>query len=59
MSVKAPGTNAPLHRKEKEALQRREKLIKNYIDQGMTEEKAKEKAQAEMRDNNQGDWRRG
>lgn len=59
MTVRSPGTNAPLHRRTQKALERKEKLIAQYVAEGMTEAEATERAQAEMRDNDKGDWRRG
>jgi hypothetical protein len=59
MTARSPGTNAPLLRRTAQALKRRELLIAQYIAEGMTEDEASERAQAEMRDNDKGDWRRG
>jgi membrane carboxypeptidase/penicillin-binding protein len=59
MTPRAPHTNHPLRRREKRALERRDELIKKYIDEGLTELEAQERAQVEMRDNPKGDWRRG
>ena len=59
MTVKAPGSNSPLHRREERALKRLEVLTAKYVDEGMPEPEAKERALAEMRDNPRGDWRAG
>ena len=57
MTTHAPGSNAPLHNRERKALKRREELTAQYVAEGMTEENAKLRAQNEMRDNARGDWR--
>ncbi len=59
MTARAPGSNAPLHNREKKALKRREELTAKYVAGGMTEEDAKQRAQNEMRDNPRRDWRTG
>lgn len=59
MTTRAPGSNAPLHSRDKKALKRLEELTANYVAEGMTEEDAKQRAQKEMRDNPRGDWRAG
>ncbi|MGC6331566.1 hypothetical protein ACNI3R_19000 [Rhizorhabdus sp. FW153] len=59
MTVRSPGTNAPLHRRTEKALERKAALVARYLEEGMTEEEATERAHAEMRDNGKGDWRRG
>jgi hypothetical protein len=59
MGPRAPGTNHPLHRREKKALERLEATVAKYVAEGMDEAKARERAQAEMRKNPKADWRRG
>ena len=59
MTPRAPKTNSPLRRRESRALERRDELIKKYMDEGLTEAEAQTRAQAEMRDNPKLDWRRG
>lgn len=59
MTVRATGTNAPLHKREQKALKRLKKLADKYISEGMNPEEAEEKAREEMRKNNRGDWRDG
>jgi hypothetical protein len=41
------------------ALARLDELTKEYVAGGMDEVAARQRARAEMRDNNRGDWRRG
>ena len=59
MTVKAPGSNSPLQRREEKALKRLEALTAKYVTEGMPEPEAKERALAEMRDNPHRDWREG
>lgn len=59
MTMKSPGTNAPLHRRTEDALKRKAEFVARLVAEGMTEEDAAERAHAEMRDNGKGDWRRG
>jgi hypothetical protein len=59
MTIRSTGTNAPLHRREANALRRKKALIEQYVAEGMDYPAAVERAQAEMRDNAKGDWRRG
>jgi hypothetical protein len=59
MGPRIPGTNHPLHRREKKALALRDELVKKYQAQGLSHKDALDRAQKEMRDNNKGDWRRG
>jgi hypothetical protein len=58
MTVRAPGTNSPLRRTTKAALARVKKLADKYIAEGMTPQKAEEKAYQDLRDNPRRDWRR-
>lgn len=59
MSVRAPGSNAPLRRRTKKGLERLKKLTSKYVAEGMPEAEAKTRAQAELRDNPRRDWRAG
>ena len=59
MTPRAPGTNHPPRKREAEALKRRTALVKKYIGEGLTIEKAEARAQKEMRDNPTVDWRKG
>jgi hypothetical protein len=59
MSVRATGSNAPLHRREKKGLARRDMLVEKYINEGLSHEDATERANKEMRDNQSSDWRKG
>jgi hypothetical protein len=49
MTPRAPGTNSPLDRRTKRALERREQLVKKYINEGLSKEAATTRAQEEMR----------
>ncbi len=55
MTIHPPGS----HSRESKALQRKQALIDKYVAEGMSAEAAAKRAQAEMRDNDKGDWRRG
>lgn len=59
MTVRSPGTGAPLRRRTEQALKRKEQLIAEMVAEGLTEAEATELAQKTMRDNSKGDWRRG
>ena len=59
MGPRAPGTNNPLRRRDKRALVERDRLIEQYMAEGLSREEAIDRAQAEMRNNPKGDWHRG
>ena len=59
MTTRAPGSNAPLHNREKKALKHLRELTAKYMTEGMTEKDAKQRAQKDMRNNPRGDWRAG
>lgn len=59
MTPRAPGTNSPPDRRTKRALERREQLVKKYINEGLSKEAATARAQEEMRNNPNADWRDG
>ena len=49
MSVRAEGSNAPLRKREKEAIECVKQLTAKYVAEGMKEEEAREKAQIDCR----------
>ena len=57
MTPRVPKTNSPLRRHERKALEQQEALTKKYMAEGMSKEKALERALAEMRDNARKYWR--
>ena len=59
MTPRAPQTNHPPRRRAKRALERRDELIKKYVDEGLTEAEAEARAQVELLDNPKRDWRSG
>ena len=59
MTPRAPQTNHPSRHREKRALERRDELVKKYMDEGLTAADAEARAQAEMLDNPKRYWRRG
>ena len=59
MTVRAPGTNAPLNRREQNALKRLDNLTAKYLAEGMTKADARQRAQDELRANPRKDWRAG
>lgn len=44
-------------RRAKQATRKLEDLVRQYVAEGMSEDLAREKALATMRDNGRGDWR--
>jgi uncharacterized protein YnzC (UPF0291/DUF896 family) len=50
MSVRAEGSNAPLRRTDKKKIERIKKLAAKFVKDGLTEEKAEEKAREMTRD---------
>ena len=50
MTVRASGSNAPLHRKDKARMAMVERLTAKFIAEGMPEADAKERAHREARD---------
>jgi len=59
MTVRAPGSNAPLRRREQKAVKRLAELTAKYVAEGMSEADAKKRAQEEVRENPRKDWRAG
>ncbi len=57
MTTHAPGSNAPLHGRDKKALKRLEELTEMYVAEGMAKDDAKQRARDEMRNNPRRDWR--